>query len=112
MSLLRLPETLILQPFALARAVTAEERRDAQRPDPYYYGWAYGEICAYAAVALVPSLLAPLTLPAGALYFALRMCVDKYNRTCTGRCCMRACNPVTDPGLTLPLLLLFVPAGS
>jgi hypothetical protein len=59
--------------------VTEVEAEEARRPWIFYYGLETSATLSTIAVALVPSLLVPLLLPAGALFLFLRLHTDKYN---------------------------------
>jgi hypothetical protein len=59
--------------------VTEVEAEEARRPWIFYYGLETSATLSTIAVALVPSFLVPLLLPAGALFLFLRLHTDKYN---------------------------------
>ncbi|ETV91795.1 hypothetical protein, variant 1 [Aphanomyces invadans] len=79
LQLLRVGERFVYQPWLRARAVTKAERRDADRPWPYYFGYDYAVVLSTFMVTLLGVVLSPLLTPFGAVYFYMKYFTMKYN---------------------------------
>jgi hypothetical protein len=77
--LTRMGERLAYQPWVLWRAVTVDERREAYKPWPYYYGHDYAMITSVLLVILLGTVITPVLTPFGAVFFYLKFATVKYN---------------------------------
>jgi len=60
-------------------ALSKSERKECKEMLPYAWGWWYAWVLSVVAVAIVFSVLVPLTLPMATLFFWIRHQVDSYN---------------------------------